>query len=280
VVTEGPDQILQALRRVFRSGISDRGVLVDVVMREDRPLVTFRWAQDPHVFGILLDAPDPMADSLTEWAHEVGIEVMEDVVTGRVYRSIRSADEGFLLLSERNRPVDERVHSSEMNEESDGWWLLEHGFDTTVALTRKASGELISWLMAYVNNSRGEPVIGQAVVAWSGDGAAHIEVLETASGTPVTAQLDLVHLACVMAAEAGAHRVTTTSSIDELELLGFKTAGDDQRVVDTAFLDVDLPALAVLYREARGRLPLQVLRGPSSWSTWVKRRLFTRTYAG
>jgi hypothetical protein len=279
-VTEGPDEILQALRRVFRSGISDRGVLVDAVMRDGRPLVTFRWADDPHVFGMLLDAPDPMADSLTEWAREVSFEVLEDVDTGRVYRSIRSADEGFILLSDHDRPIDERIHSSEMSEESDGWWLLEHGFDTTIALTRKASGELISWLMAYVNNSRGEPVIGQAVVSWSGEGVAHIDVLETAPGTPVTAQLDLVHRACVMAAEAGARRVTTSSDLTELELLGFRADADDARAVDTAFLDVDVPALAELYRETRGRLPIQLLRGPSSWSTWVRRRLFTRTYAG
>jgi hypothetical protein len=227
----------------------------------------------------VLDAPDPMADSLMEWAHEMGAEVMVDVDAGRVYRSIRSADDGFILLSDRDRPSDERVYGSEMSEESDGWWLLEHGFNTSVALTRKASGELISWLMAYVNNSRGEPVIGQAVVAWSGEGVAHLDVLETAPGTPVTAQLDLVHLACAMAAEAGAQQVTTSSDLAELEVLGFQPDGD-LRVVDTAFLDVDVPALAVLYGAARGRLPIQVLRGPGSWSTWVRRRLFTRTHAG
>lgn len=279
-MTEGPDEILLALRRVFRSGISDRGVLVDLVMRDDRPLVTFRWADDPHVYGIMLDPPDPMADSLVEWARDTGFELLEDVDTGRVYRSIRSADEGFILLAEHDRPIDERIFSSEMSDEADGWWLLEHGFDATAGLTRKASGELIAWLMAYVNNSRAEPVIGQAVVGWSGEGVAHIDVLETARGTPVTAQLDLAHLACVMAAEAGAHHVTTSSDIAELELMGFRVGADDLRVIDTAFLDADVPALSELYREARGRLPLEVLRGPSSWSTWVRRRLFTRTHAG
>jgi hypothetical protein len=279
-VTEEPDQILQALRRVFRSGIGDRGALVDLAMRDGRPLVTFRWAEDPHVFGRVLDPPDPMADSLVEWAIETGSELMEDVDTGLVYRSVRRADAGIIVLSEHDLPTDRRIYSSEMSEESDGWWLVEHGFDTTIALTRKASGELISWLMAYVNNSRGEPVIGQAVVGWSGDGVARIDVLQTAPGTPVTAQLDLVHLACAMAAEAGARRVTTSSDLTELELMGFRAGADGLRVVDTAFLDIDLPALSELYREARGRLPIQVLRGPSSWSAWVRRRLFTRTYAG
>ena len=278
-MAEGPDEIIQALRRVFRSGISDRGVLVDVTMRDGRPLVTFRWARDPHLYGFVLDPPDPLADSLMEWALEVGVDVMVDVDTGRVYRSIRSADDGFILLSDHDRPFDDRVDGSEMSEEADGWWLLEHGFDTSAALTRKACGELIAWLTAYVNNTRGEPVIGQAVVAWSGGGVAHLDVLETAAGTPVTVQLDLVHRACAMAAEAGARQVTTSSDIAELDLLGFRPDGD-LRVVDTTFLDVDVPALAALYGEARGRLPIQVLRGPGSWSTWVRRRLFTRTHAG
>ena len=279
-MTEGPDEILQALRRVFRSGISDRGVLVDAVMRGDRPLVTFRWADDPHVYGVVLDAPDPMADSLSEWAREVGFELLDDVDTGRVYRSIRSADEGFIFLSGRDIPTDRRIFASEMSEESDGWWLLEHGFDTTIALTRKASGELIGWLVAYVNNSRGEPVIGHAVVAWSGAGTAHIDVLETAPGTPVTAQLDLAHRACVMAAEAGAGRVTTSSDIAELGLLGFTADAEGLRGIDTDFFDIDVPALAELYRVARGRLPVQLRSGPGAWSTWVTRRLFSRTSAG
>lgn len=270
---------------MFREGFPYDLVPIELRERSDGLLLTFRWMKDTHLFGLHIPfegapvlAPGVPSLSPHEWAWEVEMWLSEELGTGMVYRSRRTAVDDYLLLEGPDRPVDGRFFASEFDAPTDGWWIREHGFDTALPLARRDEGQLISWLVTYVNNRRGEPLVGQAVVSWQEDSTARLELLTLVPGLPVTAALDLAQSAIDMASSAGATRVITDVNLKELVALGFLPTDDGALAVDTSFLDTKPVELERMFeRELALRLPRSVTWGPGSFTKRLRRRLFTRT---
>ena len=72
-------------------------------------LVTFRWRDDPQLYGIRFPTGAPEGASTgevcataEEWAHEVALVLMEELDTGLVSRGRRSSDvQGWVELHYR-----------------------------------------------------------------------------------------------------------------------------------------------------------------------------------
>ena len=99
-----------------------------------------------------------------------------------------------------------------------------------------SSGRLLAWLHAHVDNSRGEPFVGHAVVARAPAEAAgnamelaRLEVLEVVHATPGAVAAALAYHAVRYAIESGAETVISTLDDPALEQVGFRRHGSAYR---------------------------------------------------
>ena len=86
-------------------------------------------------------------------------------------------------------------------------------------------GELMAWWVAYVNNSRGRPLVAQLVVTGAG-GEAQLAHVQIRDDVPDAVVAEMVYLAVWAAACEGVRRVTCSWDHPVLELAGLQRDGD------------------------------------------------------
>ncbi|WP_432537760.1 hypothetical protein [Kineococcus arenarius] len=239
---------------------------------QEHVVVLLRWRQDPHLYAIAVPlVPGPAGPpppgvhaassvhSLASWAEEVVISLAEDLDTGLVQwaRRTQVADATFLSspgAAEKSPPEGYYVSPLHLGPGGgDGAHLADAGLDVSTARRLLTEGRLLTWLHAYVNNARGEPYVGHAVVArpptdGSGrsSGPARLESLEVVPGTPGTVAAALAYHAVREAVEAGAQSIS--SALDDsvartaLEEVGFRR-GDSSAELSVTWREVRRPDL-------------------------------------
>ena len=179
----------------------------------DHVVVVLRWQQDPSVYAIAIplqpagahgDAGLPPGlstglpiTSLPEWVEEVALWLVEELDTGLVRRATRTQVGDLTFLTTDGGAADvapEGYYVSTLYLGPGGGrgeHLADAGLDVNIARRVLSGGRLLTWLHAYVDNSRGEPFVGHAVVARAPAEAAgnamelaRLEVLEVVRGTP------------------------------------------------------------------------------------------------
>ncbi|GAB3598261.1 hypothetical protein GCM10027586_00170 [Kineococcus gypseus] len=245
-----------------RPALADEPPHTDAMDSTDEPeaglehvVVVLRWRQDPHRYAIAVPlVPGPAGPpppgvhepssvySLQSWAEEVVLWLMEELDTGLVRRAGRSTVGELTFLSTDTAfgtaAVDVMPHGYHLGPlylgpgGGDGEHLARAGLDVATARHLLSQGRLLTWLHAYVNNARGEPYVGHAVVArpprhGSGrePGPARLAVLQLVPGTPGTVAAALTYHAVHEAVEAGAQRITSTVDDPALEQVGFHRTG-------------------------------------------------------
>ena len=106
-----PEQLHDVVRSVVSAvEAGDEVVPAEVLLDGDDLLVTFAWPGQPHLFGVRFrpsESPEgpstgEVCESPTEWAHEVALELMEELGTGLVHRARRTVtDQGVVELHYR-----------------------------------------------------------------------------------------------------------------------------------------------------------------------------------
>ncbi|ABS03762.1 hypothetical protein Krad_2281 [Kineococcus radiotolerans SRS30216 = ATCC BAA-149] len=267
VLTEG------AVTRGF-TGIDVRPALTGELLHLDavheHVVVVLRWQQDPGIYAIAIpllpagaygDAglPPGMSTglpvtSLPEWVEEVALWLMEEFDTGLVRRATRIQVGDLIFLTADGGAADvapEGYYVSTLHLGPGGGrgeHLADVGLDVSTARRILSSGRLLTWLHAYVDNGRGEPFIGHAVVArapadpgGNGTQPARLEVLEIVPGTPGTVAAALVYHAVRDAIESGAETVSSTLDDPALEKVGFRRHGSGY--LSLSWRDVQIPDL-------------------------------------
>lgn len=262
------------LRRIFRSGIrlSSDCTVVQVRDVPGEVVLLVRWNRDPRLYGIPIALTDTTrdyyytdypVDSIEEWLDSVSLGLTIQLDTGfRTFARRTAIDDYIELRADGGWPVDNRFcHDVVEPADPYSWgrvpFVAAAGLDPTVAVSNRDAGRLIGWVTVYENNASGEPYVGQAVVSWSTETAAHLEHLEIADGVPLSVLVDLAHQAAHTAGAAGALAVTTDLDQPALAIAGFRAGPHGQRVVDTSFLDTD--------PSAAGRLLEATLRSNDRW---------------
>ncbi|MCA2189707.1 hypothetical protein [Nonomuraea cavernae] len=246
--------------------VTDGYCAVDVIAEPDRMLVIFRWRRDPNTYAIGVEFPAvpespwtglPVA-SAYEWAADVAGRLAEDLATGLVRRSRRTIRDGYVLLDRHDAPdlcpagffigsvpLDDGMLTLSGDDREEGrplprspsapvpplasdagFWLAEAGMDVTIPRELIVEGRLACWLQAYVDNSRGEPFVGQAATSWADERhtTVRLDLAHVQPGVPSEVREALVRHAVREAAEAGALRVITAIDVPELPGVGFRPA--------------------------------------------------------
>jgi hypothetical protein len=224
-------------------------------------VVLFRWKLDPAVYAVHFhlepaeygeetDLPPgvstgvPVA-SLQGWVSEVVLWLMEELDTGLVRRSTRTQVGDVVLLRADGNTVDVLPEGYYIGDvhlgsgRSNGDHLQRDGLHTQVARRLLRQDRLLVWLHAHVDNARGEPFVGHAVVsrpvptrtADELSGSARLEVLEVVPGTPTTVNAALAYHAVRSAIEMGAEQVATDLDDPFLTQVGFRRSDGASQVV-------------------------------------------------
>ena len=243
------EEVLQALRaRVLRpgavfEGFHGMGVVEDPVAGL---LVVFRWRADPTTYALSVPvettasgalAPVSVStgepvESLLEWVVETVQWLSEEVGTGLVRRARRSRRGGVVHLDARDStdvmPPGYYVGGVHLGPDGDaGGHLARVGLDVSAPRRALEQGRLVTWLHAYVDNHRGEPVVGHAALTWDAStpkgpgGRALLEVLEVSAGTPEAVAAALAFHGLSDAAETGAREAVAASGGPVLAEVGF-----------------------------------------------------------
>lgn len=255
------------LRRMYRPG-TRLGAECAVVEVRDAPgevILLVRFERDPRLYGIPIPLGDTSRDfyytdypvaSAEEWLDSVGLGLMIHMDTGFRAGARRTAVDDYIeLRADGGWPVDERFYYDVVEPTDPYSWervpfVAAAGLDPTAAVASRDSGRLIGWVTGYENNSTGEPYVAHAVVSWTGESTAHLELVEVADGVPVTVVVDLAHLAAHAAGAAGALSVATDLDAPELALAGFRVGPGGRRELDTSFVDEDPVGAARLLETA------------------------------
>lgn len=229
---------------------SHPGVVVGVRHDSAEIVPLVRWEGDPRLYGIPISLAEPRRDFYygdpvandDEWLDSVGLGLMVMLDTGfRAHARRRLVDDYIELRQAGGWPDDDRFYLSWFGEnfdESRADCMRHDGLDPEIALRGLKSGGLIAWLVAYENNSTGEPDVGQAVVSRDEAGQACLEIVEVTPGVPESVMVDLAYFAAHTAAEKGTGTVVTELEIPQLSIAGFETR-DGRQVLDTSFLAAD-----------------------------------------
>ncbi|WP_337060827.1 hypothetical protein [Kineococcus sp. G2] len=244
----------------------------DSTREHEHVVVLLRWRHDPHLYAIAVPLvpgpagppppgvhPASSVHSLQSWAEEVVLSLREDLDTGLVQwaRRTQVGDATFLSstgAAEAAPPEGYYLSPVHLGPGGgDGAHLADAGLDVSTARRLLTDDRLLTWLHAYVNNARGEPYVGHAVVArpptddrGRSSGAARLESLEVVPGTPGTVAAALAYHAVREAVEAGAESVS--SALDDpvargaLEEVGFRR-GDSSAEVSVTWREVRRPDL-------------------------------------
>jgi hypothetical protein len=232
--------------------------VVEIRERDKHAVILFRWDGEPHLYGIPVPLDDVRHEfyysdytvsSDEEWLDSVttGLGVMLDTGHRATARRTR-VDDYIELRSEGGWPIDERFYLRTVDESHEllAERLREDGLDPSAALESRAQDRLVTWLLSYENNSTGTPYVGQAVVSSTGEGSAHLELVETTAGVPQTVALELAYFAAHDAVAAGARVVTTDVSLPTVELAGFAPDRSGALTLDTSFATADPDAARAL----------------------------------
>lgn len=213
--------------------------------------------------------------SAAEWAEGLSEHLAEEFGTGLVQRARRTIRDGYVLLDPddapdvspagyyidsvpldddqlRYRPPLRRLFEqlrrgasailgtppppADSSPTSDaGSWLADAGMDVTLPRQLVAEDRLACWLVACVDNDRGEPYVGQAAASWEGEqhSTVRLDLLQTAPGISSDVRHALARFVIVAAAEAGARRVVTAIDDPELHRLGFRHTSSGGFAVET-----------------------------------------------
>jgi hypothetical protein len=104
------EHLLQVVRAQVESGPDEARTPMHAVLEGTDILVTFRWGDDPHLYGVRFpttDAPEgastgEVCRTADEWAQEVALVLMEELDTGLVTRGRRSSNaQGLVELHYR-----------------------------------------------------------------------------------------------------------------------------------------------------------------------------------
>lgn len=197
--------------------------------------VLFRWRADPTTYAFMLPVTLDDAGAITQlegphgWpgypmtsaqvlADEADFLLMEELDTGFVRRArrLRRGPVVYLLTGAAPDVMPAGffvgpVHVLEGHgQDEDGEDLGRAGLDVRAVQQASAEQQLVTWLDAYVNNSRGEPVVGHVAVAWEAGsllgpgGSVRVVALQVLPGWPVSVGQALLFNALRDAAEAGA----------------------------------------------------------------------------
>lgn len=262
------------LADVLRSVLRTDGVrLVAVDSTDGGALVTFHAGGDPRLLGRTMAWVETDGMTPGDWAGSVWMHELPWTTYGT-----RRVDRGACIeVTDEDVPHDHRFFTSVPNRSYDGGVLRAHGFDTSVPLAARGRGDLIAWLMAYVNNKHAEPVVAQAAVVRVDDATARIEAFDVHPLAPVTLTLDLAFSAAVQAASAGCDRLLTSHGEPRLTALGLDDA-ESERVLDLSLLAVDVDAWSGLVQEATAApLPTELVRPLGSSVRRGPGRVTTRT---
>lgn len=259
----------QRLRRMFPAGteLDDGVAVVEVRDARDEVVLLLRRRRDPRLYGIPVPLGDTSEDfyytgyavaSVEEWLESVDVGLLIHMGTGFWASARRAAVDDYIeLRADGGWPHDDRFYFQVL--EPMDPFLLERasaiaasGMDPTVAAARRDVGRLICWVTASANNATAGTYVAQAVVSWTGDTTAHLELVEVADGAPISVLVDAAHLAAHAAGAAGALSVSTDLDAPELRIAGFRVVADGRRQVDTSFLDEDPAAAAALIERSRG----------------------------
>lgn len=218
-----------------------RGLEVELV--EGQLWVVFTWRQLPYRLGVRapLTALDrgiyvgEPVDSAQEWVDELAMWLMEEVDTGAVVwaqRVQRGEVTELLMFEPWTRQFQHGPHRDYYTgpvERGAARLVREQGLDPTAALEASGRGELLAWWVAYVNNSRGLPVVAQLVVTGADD-VAHLQSLEVRHDLPTAVPdmviVDMVYMAAHAAACQGALLITCDAKHPALVAAGLLTPGD------------------------------------------------------
>lgn len=229
---------------------SHPGVVVDVRHASAEVVLLIRWEGDPRLYGIPISLAESRRDFYygdqveddDEWLDSVGLGLQVMLDTGfRAQARRRPVGDYIELRQAGGWPNDDRFYLSWFGENFDERRaddLRRDGLDPDIALRRLKSGALLAWLVAYENNSTGEPDVGQAVVSRDAAGQACLEIVELTPGVPESVMVDLAYFAAHTAAEKGAGTIATELDIPQLSIAGFETR-EGRQVLDTSFLAAD-----------------------------------------
>ena len=250
------DAVFEALISSFSTSASSS--LIEIRRSGDEAVLMFRWPRHPHLFGVPVPLNethrrmdwDHPADGLDDWIESVDLWLMEDVENGFVFRARRKRVDDYIELRGPDWASDERFYVDVTRRKDREDWLrvpfvVESGLDAQVAVHRREQKTLISWVTAYENNASGHPYVGHATVVRASNGVATLDFVETAVGTPLTLELDIVRAATHSAGQSGFPLVATDPDVlqpEILEIAGFRTSEDGLLAVDTSFLDEDADA--------------------------------------
>ncbi|WP_049821357.1 hypothetical protein [Kineococcus radiotolerans] len=233
-------------------------------------VVVLRWQQGPSVYAIAIpllpegahgheELPPGLSTglpitSLPEWVEEVALWLMEELDTGLVRRATRTRIGDLTFLTTSGGAADVLPQGYYVStlyigpHGGKGEHLADVGLDLSIARRILDGGRLLTWLHAYVNNSRGEPFVGHVVVARSpadpagnGTQSARLEVLEVVPGTPDTVAAALAYHAVRDAIESGAETVSSTLDDPALKKVGFRRHGSGY--LSLSWRDVQIPDL-------------------------------------
>ncbi|WP_277371969.1 hypothetical protein [Rhodococcus rhodochrous] len=222
--------------RALRNGIRVRGRIatqfrpVRLHVEPDHVVVYFKWARNPNTFAVTMHPPQT-GDELAgpPWhtpAAVAGTMIsrwQEELCTGLLVRGTRRRDGDTIYISAPpSAPVGQEYWVSEVAlHERSRVWLAREGLDIDRPLEWKNAGVLAVWIQANVNNEVGRPYVGHAAACWSGEVAAHVEVLATVPGTPETVAAQLAHRITHMLADLGAETITASVANEHLAELGY-----------------------------------------------------------
>lgn len=211
----------------------------DVELEEGRLLVSFRWRRLPYRFAVRIDLDDldegvwtgEPVSTAEGWVNELAGLLMEEFDTGGVAWLPRVVRNGLVEL-DLDAPRVAQVPAGTTAEyyvsdrSIDGaWFVQEEGLDVAPAVDAADRGELMAWWVAYVNNSRGRPLVAQLVVTGAG-GEAQLAHVQIRDDVPDAVVAEMVYLAVWAAACEGVRRVTCSWDHPVLELAGLQRDGD------------------------------------------------------
>jgi hypothetical protein len=212
--------------------------------------------KDPHLFGIPLNwentphgffYTDDWVLSEAEWIDsvDIGLQVLLDTGFPAWARRTKVDDYIELTLAEDlpETPFDEAQLDDQPAHVE---WLAARGADMSVGKRCKNANTLLAWMKTSSSLFDKDP-IGQVVIArGSTQDHGEIVLLDLDPDAATTAKVRLVRIASHLAAWEGAATISTLDTTRELDILGFRSRPDGERILDTAFLDLDLAAYYAL----------------------------------
>lgn len=232
--------VAAARTELMRAGaITDGFHGVRVETERSELLVFFRWRSDPNTYCVRIELPvDPPTSPWTgepvgsaeDWVSEVSGWLTEELQTGLVRRAGGRVVAGVVELDPDSQRwpaiVGYQVSASTSLGRVHAVSALTAG---GVGLMRTAHllirAGLIGWLIVYVDNAAGSPIVGQAAIGWvnSPAGLARLDLLDVETGVPVAVCRLLILYAVHEAAEAGAKHIVTDVRDPSLTDVGFRS---------------------------------------------------------